>query len=432
MHKKNCECANSWQQRTLGSLARYINGRAFKPADWGTTGLPIIRIEQINNPDGRYDYFNGVVSDYHLVNNGDLLFSWSATLTTLIWTREPAVLNQHIFKVLPRGNTHVHFLHHLLQFLMDDLIGHTHGSTMKHIKRSALLPFRVMVPDPFEQSFIARILDTLDTQIQQTEQLVAKLKQMKAGLLHDLLTQGIDEHGDVRDPVAHPEEFNNSVLGSIPKVWKVGKFEVLANIIDPQPSHRAPAEVVGGEPYVGVGDLREDGSINFESCRKVSLKAVIKQEQRFSIEAGDIIFGKIGTIGFPQFLPQGVRYALNANTVIIKPKYCPSYILWLLRSSLVEKQIQMQIHSTTQPAFGIQRIRAMLVPLPDKNEQHRISLILDAHNARITAEESHLAKLKQLKKGLMHDLLTGRVRVTPLMAESEQLDVPLKSFTDCK
>jgi type I restriction enzyme, S subunit len=190
--------------------------------------------------------------------------------------------------------------------------------------------------------------------------------------------------------------------------------------------------VVDGEPYVGVGDLREDGSINFESCRKVSLKAVIKQEQRFSIEVGDIIFGKIGTIGFPQFLPQGIRYALNANTVIIKPKNCPSYVLWLLRSSLVEKQIQIQIHSTSQPAFGIQRIRAMLVPLPDKNERHRISLILDSHNNHITAEESYLAKLKQLKKGFMHDLLTGRVQVTQLMAECEQLDVRSKSVSDCK
>jgi type I restriction enzyme, S subunit len=172
--------------------------------------------------------------------------------------------------------------------------------------------------------------------------------------------------------------------------------------------------------------------MNFESCRKVSLKAVTKQEQRFSIEAGDIIFGKIGTIGFPQLLPQGIRYALNANTVIIKPKHCPSYVLWLLRSSLIEKQIQVQIHSTSQPAFGIQRIRAMLVPLPDKNEQHRISLILDSHNARITVEESYLVKLKQLKKGLMHDLLTGRVRVTQLIEESEHLDVRSKSVSGCE
>jgi len=296
------------------------------------------------------------------------------------------------------------------------------GSTNQvELSKEALATSYIPLPPPSEQQHIAHILDILDTQIQHTEQLIGKLKQIKLGLLHDLLTRGIDENGEMRDPVAHPEKFKKSAVGNIPREWNVGKFETLANVIDPQPSHRAPAEVVGGEPYIGVGDLRADGSINFESCRKVSPKAVTKQQQRFSIEVGDIIFGKIGTIGFPQFLPQGIRYALNANTVLIKPKHCPSYVLWLLRSSFVEKQIQMQIHSTTQPAFGIQRIRAMLVPLPSKNEQHRISTILDSHSARLVTEESHLAKLKQLKKGLMHDLLTGRVRVTSLIAESELL-----------
>ena len=81
-----------WTKTNLGSLASYINGRAFKPEDWGTISFPIIRIEQINDPAAYCDRFNGPVASQHLIDNGDLLFSWSATLTTLIWDRGLAIL----------------------------------------------------------------------------------------------------------------------------------------------------------------------------------------------------------------------------------------------------------------------------------------------------------------------------------------------------
>jgi type I restriction enzyme S subunit len=85
--------------------------------------------------------------------------------------------------------------------------------------------------------------------------------------------------------------------------------------------------------------------------------------------------------------------------------------MWLLQSHFVEQQIQFETHSTSQPAFGILRIRAMLVPIPKPEEQRRIASVLEAYNTRICAEEAYLNKLKLQKQGLMHDLLTGKVRV---------------------
>ena len=65
------------------------------------------------------------------------------------------------------------------------------------------------------------MLDTVDEAIAKTEAVIAKLKQVRAGMLHDLLTRGLDEHGQLRDPVAHPEQFQDSPLGLIPKDWEV-------------------------------------------------------------------------------------------------------------------------------------------------------------------------------------------------------------------
>src|ERR1035438_7846700 len=93
-----------WKRCTIGSLCELINGRAFKPTDWSDTGLPIIRIQNLNNPRAKFNRFKVEVRSRFLVDTGALLFAWSGTPGTSfgahIWSGEKAVLNQHIFNVL--------------------------------------------------------------------------------------------------------------------------------------------------------------------------------------------------------------------------------------------------------------------------------------------------------------------------------------------
>jgi type I restriction enzyme, S subunit len=90
-------------QRKLGELFAFKNGRGFGKEEWTTSGLPIIRIQNLNSPDASFNYFSGEYSSDILVEEGDLLFSWSGTVGSSfgphIWNREPGLLNQHIFKI---------------------------------------------------------------------------------------------------------------------------------------------------------------------------------------------------------------------------------------------------------------------------------------------------------------------------------------------
>ena len=86
-----------WQKTTLGKIATYVNGRAFKPIEWSKAGTPIIRIQNLNNPNAEYNYYDGNIEQKYHVKNGDLLFAWSASLGAYIWKGENAFLNQHIF-----------------------------------------------------------------------------------------------------------------------------------------------------------------------------------------------------------------------------------------------------------------------------------------------------------------------------------------------
>lgn len=164
-----------------------------------------------------------------------------------------------------------------------------------------------------EQTQIATILSTLDQAIEQTEAIIAKQQRIKAGLMQDLLTKGVDEHGVIRSEATH--DFKDSPLGRIPVEWEVTQLSELADAIDPQPDHRTPPQVDDGIPYIGISDFKKDGSIDFASSRKISLAAYQKQVGSFNVEAGDFIFGKIGTIGLPRFLPTGFKYALSANVI---------------------------------------------------------------------------------------------------------------------
>jgi type I restriction enzyme, S subunit len=98
-----------------------VNGFAFKPHHWGKEGLPIVRIEQLNNPGSDYDCSAFVPSD-NVIDDGDLIFSWSATLKVAVWRSGKAALNQHLFKVLPSTDTDKYFLFHLLAHHMDALV----------------------------------------------------------------------------------------------------------------------------------------------------------------------------------------------------------------------------------------------------------------------------------------------------------------------
>lgn len=294
------------------------------------------------------------------------------------------------------------------------------GTTRSSLGIQLLRKIRISCPRTFEeQTTIGGVLDTLDTAIRETGALIDKLKAVKQGLLHDLLTRGIDANGELRPPQSEaPQLYKESPLGWIPREWEVCPLYQQADVIDPQPDHRTPKEQEDGVPYVGIGDFDEHGCVCFSSCRRVVQGAFVKQRRRFEIEDGDIIYGKIGTIGKPKRLIAG-DYALTANVLLLKPKSNPA-LFFMILSSAFERQILDITNTTSQPALGIETVRNLWVFKAPALENELISERLESLFSKISEETAMLHKLQQQKAGLMDDLLTGRVRVTPLLESMQQ------------
>jgi type I restriction enzyme S subunit len=145
-----------WELRPFAELADFVNGYAFKPAHLGVEGLPIVKIKELKSgvtsdtPRNRGD---DIPEKFH-IGQGELLFSWSADFVVQLWPYGPALLNQHLFRVIPVPGVSTDFLVHALRQRLPDFRARAQGTTMRHIKRSALTEVQtVLPPGPLRDAF---------------------------------------------------------------------------------------------------------------------------------------------------------------------------------------------------------------------------------------------------------------------------------------
>ncbi len=158
-------CPVGWTYARIGQLCDLVNGRAFKPSEWSENGLPIIRIQNLNNPNAEFNYFDGAIEERFIVNSGDLLFAWSGTPGTSfgahIWTGGRAVLNQHIFKVVFNASLiDRKFFRWAINHKLEEFISKAHGGVgLRHITKGEFEATEIGLPPIKEQ---ARIVSAID------------------------------------------------------------------------------------------------------------------------------------------------------------------------------------------------------------------------------------------------------------------------------
>lgn len=158
--------------------------------------------------------------------------------------------------------------------------------------------------------------------------------------------------------------------------WLMVEMGAIAELIDPQPSHRTPPIEENGIPFISTANFnKETGEIDFIGARKVSNEVLNDQISLFKIIDGDFIVGKIGTVGKPFIIPSKRFFTLSANLVLVQASrnICSSkYLFNLVKSNLIQNQFREGANSTTQAAFGIQKFRLLRIPLPTLSEQTQI------------------------------------------------------------
>jgi type I restriction enzyme, S subunit len=417
-HKLN-NIPSGWKAMALSECAQYHNGIAFKPEHCGREGTKIIRIEQLNNPTGVYDFYAGSFPDTNSINNGDLIFSWSATLKACIWRHGRAVLNQHLFKVVPYAKIDKRFFFNILDLYIDELGKGSHGSTMKHIKRSELRKFFVPIPISIsEQQKIASILSSIDSEIENTHSLIAKFNAIKQGMMQDLLYRGIDENGELRKPYEEaPWLYEKTLIGHIPKDWRLSPLDKYCRVQGGY-AFSSLDFVETGIQLIRIGALYEN---RFDLKRDpVFLPYNFAEKfKEFLVESGDVLISLTGTVGkqdygFAVMVPETKRKMLlnqRAGRFVTFDGISKRFLIQLLHSDLYLKQLYSQPGGTKQANLTGKQVVSALLPIPPILEQEQIADSILSVEKTIEKEKLFADKLHDIKSGLMQDLLTGKVRV---------------------
>ena len=288
------------------------------------------------------------------------------------------------------------------------------GTTFEAINKADLASLMVKAPTSKDRAPLSQFLDTLDTTIRQTEAIIAKLKQVKQGLLHDLLTRGIDANGELRPPQSvAPHLYKASPLGWIPDSWEVRRIgDIGETVTGSTPPSSDPYAWGFHRPFVTPVEVVEGPGI---SCAERNISERGAGYVRM-LPAGSTLVVCIGsTIGKVGFALVELCTNQQINAVIPGEMVVPEYLPLATQKGIAQLRAMAGLQAV--PIVNKSAFDSMLIPVPPRWEQEIICERLSALAARSHREEQLVAKLQQTKSGLMDDLLTGRVRVTSLLAQ---------------
>ena len=284
------------------------------------------------------------------------------------------------------------------------------GSAQPQITRAGLSGVLLPLPPLPEQKKIAAILSSVDEAIQATQRVIDQTRRVKEGLLQDLLTRGLP---------GHHTRFKQTEIGEIPESWEVRRLEELLSD-GPRNGVYKPASDIGeGTLIVGQTAFTTDRTVDCAAARRA--RATDDDLIRYVLRRGDILITRVyatqegcGRPAMVTDLPEPAIYESNMMRIRVNEKQSTSGFLfhWLLHP-VARRCLMSKSSSSNQTSINQETVGGLACPQPPLHEQDSIVSILVACDQQVFDARRELAVLTATKAGLLQDLLTGKVRVTP-------------------
>jgi type I restriction enzyme S subunit len=378
-----------WAKAPIGALCKLQNGRAFKATDWKTTGLPIVRIQNLNNSEAPYNHFQGVVDPKNALRGGELLFAWSGTPGTSfgahIWNGAEAVLNQHIFRVdFDEQYLDKRFFRHAINQKLSELIDTAHGGVgLRHVTKGKFEATDVLVPPRKEQT---RIADKLDAVIARVNACRARLERVP-----DIIKR-------FRQSV-----FAAATSGELTREWREERaraldwtFERAADVCVKVQSGGTPKAGfvnVPGVPFLKVYNIVNQ-QVSFSYRPQYVTKALHEGSLAKSrTNPGDVVMNIVGPpLGKVAIVPADhPEWNINQAIALFRPsaRIYSKWIYIVLCGGSNIREIQHETKgSAGQTNISLTQCRNFVFPVPSTEEQaelaRRVDILL-SHADRLVA-----------------------------------------------
>ena len=405
------EIPEEWNCARMKQIGKYVNGYAFKPEDWGNSGKPIIRIQDLTGSNNSPNYYEGDIDEKYLIKNGDILVSWAATLDAFIWGNGEGWLNQHIFKAIPNTSIQKDFFFWLLKVAMSHMNNdNKHGIVMQHLTLNVFGNFIIPIPPLAEQQRIAEFLDRkcaeVDEMIALQEQIIEELKAYKQSVITEAVTKGLNPAAPMRDS-------GIEWIGSIPEHWSKDKiirsFRMIGSGTTPKSTDENNFD--GDINWIQSGDI--NGGV-MESCKnRVSYETIENCSALKVYSAPFIIVAMYG--------------ASVGNTSISSIDGCVNQACCVLSDSALNFSYAFSVIKSCkdywlrkavgggQPNISQETIKQTWIPIPPITEQQAIADYLDEKCADIDSliqtKQSKIDSLKEYKKSIIYEYVTGKREV---------------------
>jgi len=410
-----------WGQRRLMDLVRIPNGQVDPRVEPFRSQI-LLAPDHIAPKSGRIiccetAASQGAISRKYQVFPGDVLYSKiRPALRKAALADFSGICSADIYPLRPSAEIDSSYL---LNVVLSDRFSQFADSVsgrsgIPKINRTELEEFHLVLPPIAEQRRIAEILDVADEAVRSTERLAAKLEQTRKGLLHELLTRGVNELGCLREPGSNAVSFQESVPGRITSTWPVMSIGDACSIVQ-DGTHLPPPRVPDGPLLLSVRNIIGQELVLTGADTRIPRSFFNAMHRNWRIELGDVCIAVVGaTIGklarvgkLPTFTIQRSLAVLRGNPELLDNEY----LLEVLSTPELQHQIWDRVNQTAQPGIYLAELRGLPLPVPPLGEQRRICTRLTAIRAQADSALREVAKLVSLKRGLMDDLLTGRVRV---------------------
>ena len=403
----------NWCWTRIAKLCSLSNGKAFKPTDWTETGIPIVRIQNLNNPEAQYNLYSGAVEDKFRLCGGELLFALSGTPGTSfgahIWWGKEAVLNQHIFRVdFDEKYINKIYFKYAINQQLDMLISVAHGGAgLQHVTKGGFEATPIPLPPFAEQQRIVDRIESLfaklDEAKQKAQDALDSFETRKTAILHkaftsELTAQWRKEHG----------------VGM--ESWDYPRFEYCILKMQNGLAKRSGSS---GTSFVvlRLANLSDNGFVT-DDLREILLDE--KEQKNYSLKDNDVLMirvnGSKDNVG-KQFLFHGkLKWAFCDHIIRItyKTNLSPEYMVYFSKTNTYRRYIEdNMVSSAGQNTISRKGMASLLTPIPLMDEQTEIVRILDdllakEQQAREAAERV-LEQIDLIKKAILARAFRGEL-----------------------
>lgn len=383
------------EMKTLGTVATYINGRAFKPSEWEKTGMPIIRIQNLTSENAPYNYSKGIFEEKYIVHNGDLLFAWSASLGAHIWKGQDAWLNQHIFKVLPKEGIDRDYLYYFLLTVVAELYAKTHGSGMVHITKAPFMNTPIPVPPLPEQE---RIVARIEELFSQLDAGVETLKKTKAQL-------SVYRQAVLKEAFSSELSSKTVEIREIVDDIRIGPFGTMLHKSD---------YISGGVPVINPQHIKS-GKILLNASVTVSEEKA-RNLSAYRLQTNDIIMGRRGEMGRAAAITDvenGWLCGTGSILFRLKPNFDAGFYAQILSSPDVVHYLEEHATGTTMKNLNEDIVQYIPVPFVTAEMQRDITVKMDCKMSVCDSIEQTvdiaLQQAEAMRQSILKNAFEGRL-----------------------